>query len=294
MTSSPCLLKFKPQKLSTFSKNGSQSRKIEQIAIKASLEYALMILILPHDIIIFMKSVDIVVPVYNEEAELEDSIKKLRLFLQDNLKNYNWKIVIADNASKDNTLKIAKDISKKLTNVSFVHLDQKGRGRAIKKTWSESKADFVSYMDVDLSTDLSHFPKIIKALEVGYDIAIGSRLLPKSKVIGRLLKREIISRCYNFLIKLAFLVKFHDAQCGFKATTKKVVNELFPYLLDNEWFLDSELLIVGEKAGYKIYEEPVKWVDNQGSTVKVMKTARGDIDGLIRLFKTRPWRNVKK
>lgn len=247
-----------------------------------------------HGIINFMKSVDIVVPVYNEEVELEDSIKKLHSFLNNNLKNYLWKIVIADNASRDNTLKIAKSLSQKLSGVTFIHLDQKGRGRAIKKAWGESKSDFVSYMDVDLSTDLSHFPEIIKALDSGYDIAIGSRLLPGSKVIGRTLKREIISRCYNMLIKIAFLVKFHDAQCGFKAATRKTVTDLFPYLLDNDWFLDSEMLIVGEKAGFRIYECPVKWVDNQGSTVKVMKTARGDIDGLIRVFTKRPWRNIKK
>lgn len=236
-----------------------------------------------------MKSVDIVVPVYNEEVELEENIKKLRSFLLENLKNYNWKIIIADNASTDKTLAIAKKLSYDLSAVSFLHLDQKGRGRAIKKAWGESKADFVAYMDVDLSTDLAHFPNIIKALNNGYDIAIGSRLLPKSKVIGRTLKREIISRCYNLMIKLAFFTKFHDAQCGFKAATRKVVDNLFPILEDNEWFLDSEMLIVGEKAGYKIFEEPVKWVDNQGSTVKVMKTARGDIDGLVRLFLKRPW-----
>lgn len=236
-----------------------------------------------------MKSVDIVVPVYNEEVELDENIKKLRSYLLGNLKNYNWKIIIADNASTDKTLALAKKLSLDLFGVSFVHLDQKGRGRAIKKAWGESKADFVAYMDVDLSTDLAHFPNIIKALNNGYDIAVGSRLLPKSKVIGRTLKREIISRCYNLLIKLLFFTKFHDAQCGFKAVTKKVVDNLFPILLDNEWFLDSEMLIVGEKAGYKIFEEPVKWIDNQGSTVKVMKTARGDIDGLIRLFLKRPW-----
>lgn len=236
-----------------------------------------------------MKSVDIVVPVYNEEEELEVNIKKLHSYLNDNLKIYHWKIIIADNASTDNTLEIAKKLSNNLSLVSYIHLDQKGRGRAIKKAWTKSTSDFVSYMDVDLSTDLSHFPKIIKALDNGYDIAIGSRLLPGSKVIGRTLKREIISRCYNLMIKILFFTKFHDAQCGFKAVTRKVIENIFPVLQDNEWFLDSEMLIVAEKAGYKIYEEPVKWVDNQGSTVKVMKTARGDIDGLIRLFFKRPW-----
>jgi glycosyltransferase involved in cell wall biosynthesis len=174
-------------------------------------------------------------------------------------------------------------------------LPQKGRGRAIKKAWQESKTDVVSYMDVDLSTQLEHFPSLINSLKnKSFDIAIGSRLLPKSVVEKRTLKREIISRCYNLLIRLIFFTKFSDAQCGFKATTRQVVDNLVPYILDNEWFFDSELLIVGEKAGYKIYEEPVHWIDNPGSTVKVMKTATGDLKGLWRLFIARPWRKVKR
>lgn len=92
------------------------------------------------------------------------------------------------------------------------------------------------------------------------------------------------------LIKLFFWVHFTDAQCGFKAVSRKVVQTLIPDIVDNEWFFDSELLLVGEKRGLRIYEEPVTWIDNPGSTVRVMKTALGDIKGLWRLFLTRPWR----
>jgi len=239
-------------------------------------------------------SVEVTIPVYNEEKELPESVSKLCRFLSQELKNYQWRITIADNASTDRTLEIARELAKKYLQVSYLHLDQKGRGRAIKKAWRKSDADICSYMDVDLSTDLKSFPPLIKALSHGFDIAIGSRLLLGSTVLGRTLKREIISRAYNILIKLIFGTRFSDAQCGFKAVTKKVVKEILPYIKNNGWFLDSELLIVGEKNGYRIYEEPVKWVDNPGSTVRVLKTTTEDLKGLWRLFWTRPWKKIKK
>ena len=147
-------------------------------------------------------------------------------------------------------------------------------------------------MDVDLSTDLKNLPNLLNALTKGYDIAIGSRLISKSKVVNRPIKREILSRCYNILIKLLFRVKFSDAQCGFKAITRNTARKLLPDIKDNAWFFDSELLIIGEKKGYKIYEEPVLWIDNPGSTVRVMKTVFGDLEGLWRLFWETPWRKI--
>lgn len=237
-------------------------------------------------------SLDVVIPVYNEQEALPKSINKLHGFLDNNFKNYIWKIIIADNASTDSTLKVANQLSQNHPEtIEVLHLPQKGRGRAVKKAWCNSKADIVSYMDVDLSTSLQHFPELVASLTTGYDIAIGSRLRHGAKVVGRTMKREIISRCYNLLIKILFLTRFSDAQCGFKGVTREVVQKLIPSIQDNEWFFDSEMLIVGEKAGFKIFEVPVLWVDDPGSTVKVMKTATGDIKGLIRLFFTKPWKS---
>ncbi|OGG26659.1 hypothetical protein A2960_00610 [Candidatus Gottesmanbacteria bacterium RIFCSPLOWO2_01_FULL_39_12b] len=238
------------------------------------------------------KSVEVVVPIYNEELELATNIIKLHSYLKKNLVKYKWKITIADNASKDKSLFIAEKLAKRLNNVGFIHLDKKGRGRAVKKAWGMSPADLLVYMDVDLSTNLANLPQLLSALTKGYDIAIGSRLLSKSRVINRPIKREIMSRGYNILIKLFFGTHFSDAQCGFKAVTKKIVNKLIPHILDNAWFFDSELLIIGEKAGLKIYEEPVTWIDNPGSTVRVLHTIKGDLLGLWRLFWSRPWRRL--
>lgn len=234
-------------------------------------------------------TVEIVLPIYNEERELEDNIAKLHSFSRKNLSAYDWRITIADNASTDQSYKIAQKLSRMKENVGCVHLKEKGRGRAVKKVWRESKADILIYMDIDLSTDLNNLPPLIDALREDYDIAIGSRLLPKSRVIGRPIKREILSRVYNMLIKIFFQVHFSDAQCGFKGVSRRVVRELLPIIEDNAWFFDSELLIVGDKLGFKIYEEPVHWVDNPGSTVRVLSTVSGDLKGLWRLFIKRPW-----
>lgn len=239
-------------------------------------------------------SVEVVIPIYNEEEELEKNVKKLNSFLKKNLSSYRWHITVADNASTDNSFKIAKKLSRFLPNVGSVHLGQKGRGRAVKKAWRQSKTDILAYMDVDLSTDLNNFSPLLTSLTEGYDIAIGSRLLPSSKVVGRPFKREILSRGYNIIIKIFFRTRFSDAQCGFKAVSRKVVEKLIPYIKDNAWFFDSELLIVGEKSGYRIYEEPVVWVDSPGSTVRVLKTVYGDLAGLWRIFWDKPWRRIKK
>lgn len=237
-------------------------------------------------------SLNIVLPVYNEAKELKSSVTTLVRFLEAHMGDFQWQVTIADNASTDATPKIAQTLSKSLKNVLFVRIPQKGRGRAVKRVWQTSFHDYVAYMDIDLSSDLHNFPPMVDALCRGYDISIGSRNAKGAQVFGRSTLRTFTSKTYIFLIKCFFWVHFTDAQCGFKAVTRSVVETLIPRVVDNEWFFDTELLILAEKTGRRIYEEPVKWIDNPGSTVKVWKTAMGDLKGLWRLFIVRPWRNI--
>lgn len=237
-------------------------------------------------------TLNVVIPVYNEAEDLVDSITTLHNYLSQNLLDFDWKITIADNASTDNTYQLGVGLSKQKKNIHVVHLPEKGRGRAVKHVWNKSDSDYLAYMDVDLSTDLKHFPSLVRSLLRGYDIAIGSRNARGSRVYGRNVLRTITSKGYIFLIKIFFWVHFSDAQCGFKVISKKVKNKLLPYIEDNGWFFDTELLVSAEKSGYRIYEEPVTWIDNPGSTVRVIKTAQGDLEGLWRLFITRPWKKI--
>lgn len=229
-------------------------------------------------------------PVYNEERELKQSVSTLVAFLDKNLTDFKWRVTIADNASTDKTVRIAKSLAQDNARVFVVHLKKKGRGRAVKKVWQQGDDSYLAYMDIDLSTDLKHLPHMLHALERGFDVAIGSRNAKNARVYGRSLLRNITSKGYITLIKIFFWVHFSDAQCGFKAVTRRVVRELIPDVVDNEWFFDTELLLIAEKRGWRIYEEPVTWTDNPGSTVRVMKTAIGDLKGLWRMFVTRPWK----
>ena len=194
-----------------------------------------------------------------------------------------WRIVVADNGSEDGTPEIARRLSEEYSDVAWIRLEQRGRGRALRRAWLESDADLVSYMDVDLSTDLSAVAPMVKALEEGYDLAVGSRLAKGARVYRRTLKREVISRSYNLLIKGMFFSSFSDAQCGFKGLTRKAAQALVPNVKDTGWFFDTELLLLAEKRGFRIKDIPVTWTDDPDTRVKVVSTAWGDVKGLMRL-----------
>ncbi|MBM3925024.1 MAG: glycosyltransferase family 2 protein [SAR202 cluster bacterium] len=229
-----------------------------------------------------MPSVDIVIPVLNEEQQLRWSINTLSEFCRKDLSGYDWRIIVADNGSTDGTRPVSEKLARAIPGVSYLYIPQRGRGLALRTAWLASNADFLSYMDVDLSTRLEAFPKMLRALQEGYDVAIGSRLQRGSKVT-RSLKREVISRCYNVMIKAMFFVPFNDAQCGFKMVSRRAARALVPLIQNNHWFFDTELLIIASKRGFKIKEVPVEWVDDPDSRVKVVKTAWEDIKGLLRL-----------
>ena len=227
-------------------------------------------------------SVEVVVPVYNEEYALPESIPALCAYLETYFP-YRWSVVIADNASTDATPAVAEGLASAYPGVCVLHLEEKGRGRALKAAWLASEADVVAYMDVDLSTNLWSFLPLVAPLATGHsDVAIGSRLLRGARVT-RQWKRELISRCYNLLIKTVFANRFSDAQCGFKAVKRGVARELLAQVEDDEWFFDTELLLVAEERGYRVSEVPVDWVEDLDSRVDVAPTALKDVKGLLRV-----------
>lgn len=229
-------------------------------------------------------SVDVVVPVYNEAEDLEKSVRRLHHFLSNDFP-YRWAITIADNASTDDTLAIAQHLTHQLDGVRVVHLEQKGRGRALRQVWLASECDILAYMDVDLSTDLRALLPLISPLVSGHsDLAIGSRLARGATVV-RGPKREFISRSYNLILRTALQANFTDAQCGFKAIRRDVAQELLPLVKDNAWFFDTEMLVLAQRAGLRTHEVPVDWTDDPGTTVHIVSTATEDLKGVARLLK---------
>jgi glycosyltransferase involved in cell wall biosynthesis len=226
--------------------------------------------------------VEVVVPVYNEQAALEHSIRRLHSFLEANLP-WAWRIVIADNASTDRTLEVADRLSRELDRTHVLHLDEKGRGRALRAAWSVSPADVLCYMDVDLSTDLRALLPLLAGIVSGHcELAIGSRLAPGARIV-RSRKRELISRAYNRILRLALQVGFSDAQCGFKAIRAEAARTLLPQVRDQGWFFDTELLVLAERHGMRIGEVAVDWVEDPDTRVDIIPTALDDLRGVLRL-----------
>jgi putative flippase GtrA len=226
--------------------------------------------------------VEIVVPVHNEQQVLEASVERLHEYLVSSFP-FASRITVADNASSDGTWLLARRLAERLPDVRAVHVAQKGRGRALRQVWGASDADVVAYMDVDLSTGLEALLPLVAPLLSGHsDLAIGTRLANGAAVV-RGPKRELVSRCYNLLLRTAMRARFTDAQCGFKAGRTEVVQALLPVVEDQAWFFDTELLLAAQRSGLRIHEVPVDWVEDTDSHVDVLQTALDDLRGMARV-----------
>ena len=231
--------------------------------------------------------VEIVIPVHNERVALERSVRMLHGFLSITFP-FSWQITVVDNASTDGTLRLAWRLMYELAEVQATHLPDKGRGRALRAAWSVSRAEVVAYMDVDLSTDLAALlPLVAPLMSAHSDVAIGTRLHPAARVT-RSAKRELISRGYNRLLRLAVRARFSDAQCGFKALRTETAHELLPQVSDQGWFFDTELLVLAQRRGLRIHEVPVDWIEDSDSRVDIVPTALADLGGVARLMLHRP------
>ncbi|SED46214.1 GtrA-like protein [Streptomyces sp. 3213] len=225
---------------------------------------------------------DVVVPVFNEETDLEPNVRLLHAHLSEAFP-YPFRITVADNASTDRTPHIAARLAAELPETEWLRLPEKGRGRALRAAWSQSPAPVLAYVDVDLSTELAALLPLVAPLISGHsDLAIGTRLAPASRVV-RGPKREVTSRCYNALLRSTLAVGFSDAQCGFKAVRRDVAEVLLPLVEDTGWFFDTELLVIAERAGLRIHEVPVDWVDDPDSRVDLLATALADLRGIARI-----------
>jgi len=227
--------------------------------------------------------VDIVIPVHNEQAALEASVRMLHGYLSRGFP-FSWQITIVDAASTDGTLRVARRLMYELPEVGAMHVRAKGRGLALRTAWMASGSRVVAYMDAGLSTDVNALLPLVAPLLAGHsDFAVGTRLHRAARVT-RSPKRELISRAYNRLLKIALHARFSDAQCGFKAIRAQAAHELIPFVQDDEWFFDTELLVLAQRKGLRIHEVPVDWVERGDSRVEIVPTALADLRGVARLL----------
>ncbi len=225
----------------------------------------------------------IILPAYNEAKRIESAVERVAEFMLSNFSGFE--IIIAEDGSTDGTDEIAKSLAKKYSFVTHLHSDERlGRGKALNNAIKKSKHEFIIYMDVDLSTDLSHITDIYEALKAGYDIAIGSRLM-KSSDAKRPFTRDFPSRVYNFLVRALLKSRIQDHQCGFKGFRKSRVADVLDSISDNHWFWDTELLILAQRKGLKIKEIPVRWEHGGDSKVDVLKDSIYMLGNIFRMMR---------
>ncbi|MBL9139179.1 MAG: glycosyltransferase family 2 protein [Verrucomicrobiales bacterium] len=231
----------------------------------------------------------LVLPVLNEERQLSFSVRRTREVL-DRMSHWQWDLVVVDNGSTDRTWDIARDLERRGW-ARVMRLEQRGRGRALRAAWLSSEADFLAYMDVDLSTDLRHLGDLLEPLALGLaDVTVGSRLMRRAEV-RRSWIRGVLSRNYNRLARRLTGSGIVDHQCGFKAMTRGAARALLPQVENNHWFFDTELLILAQRKGWRIREFPVVWTEDEDSRVRLMGTILEEFCGLWRLRTRRRFRS---
>jgi glycosyltransferase involved in cell wall biosynthesis len=227
-------------------------------------------------------AIEVVVPVLDEERVLARNVSRLVRHLEHELR-LRWRVTIADNGSTDRTAEVAEELARTLPGVAAMRIGTRGRGAALRAAWLASDADVVAYMDVDLSTDLESLLPLVAPLLSGHsDIAIGTRLRPGAHVQRRL-RREVLSRGYNLLLRVLVGAGFSDAQCGFKAMRTDAARAVLPLVEDDSWFFDTELLLLAERNGLSIFEVPVDWIEDLDSRVDVPRTIVADLRGIWRM-----------
>lgn len=231
--------------------------------------------------------VHVTFPVLNEEVQLETSILETLKFCKAN-QIESVELCIADNGSTDMTEAIGRDLQYRFDKVTYIRLSKKGFGLALKAAWSECQSDYVGYMDLDLATDLKHFKQVYDLIQQGvpYTLFLGSRLKQGAKVEKRTPIREMISRCFNFWLRLNLNVGFTDGMCGFKFIEKDLYDQLanrFPFT--DQWFFATELAVCAEWMGATILDLPVHWVDdpNSKSSTQLLRLTLQYLEGIKRL-----------
>ena len=228
--------------------------------------------------------ITIAIPAFNEEQIIAKNSIRLESFLKKALPEFDWQVIIADNASTDNTRRESEEAARASERIKYFFTPKKGKGEAVLSAWTANPADIYAFTDADLAADISALPELIRLIALGQaDFAIGSRYLPGSEV-RRSFFRKFFSHGYRMVLGIAAGLRASDAPCGLKAISAKAAEAILPLIEDREWFFDTELLLRAEKAGLIIAEVPVKWTEPRKRKSKV-STVKLSCDYLKKIWK---------
>jgi len=220
------------------------------------------------------KSLSIIVPAYNEESRLGDSLRKILDFIS--LNDSGTELIVVDDGSSDSTAVVAKKICAEFPKIktNVIRYDEnRGKGFAVKTGMASAKGDIALFSDADLSTPIEELDKLVKPIEEGeFDVTIGSRALDRS-LIGthQPWRREQGGRVFNFFVRTLTGLPFWDTQCGFKAFNMKKFRPLLDKMTIDRFGFDVEFIYVADHAKLRVKEIPVRWDHCDGTKVSIFR-----------------------
>jgi len=228
--------------------------------------------------------ISIVVPVFNEELRLYQSLENICSYFK--WSEFDYEIIVVDDGSVDNSAGVVKSSIEKLD--KNIHLIRNGRNRgkgySVKTGFLYGKGRYLLFTDADLSTPIVQVEKLLIQLKAGYDIAIGSRALKESDIqVCQPVYRQITGKIFNLLVRVLILPEFKDTQCGFKLFTREAALEIIRRQKIERFSFDVEMLYIARKHGYRTKEVPVEWRDDPIRNIRLMQDGPKMIVDLVRI-----------
>lgn len=213
----------------------------------------------------------VIIPAYNEEERLPKTLAEIDEYLSG--RSFDYEILVVDNGSTDGTAKAVKGLEAEIKGLRLIAGSSgNGKGYAVKLGMLEAKGDYRIFTDADNSTPINQVEKMWPVFQSGYDIVIGSRDI-KGAVLDPpqpFLRNAILGKGFKLFRKIMIgLWGIEDTQCGFKGFTGSAAENIFPKSIISHFAFDPEILVIGEKLGYKIKETPVYWKNDLDSKVKL-------------------------
>lgn len=223
----------------------------------------------------------IIIPAYNEENRLPNTLEQIFSFLSK--QNYSYEVLVVENGSADRTFEIAKEFTKQFDKLIVIHEENRGKGNAVRRGMLEAKGEYRFICDADLSMPIDELNKFLPPQLNDFDIAIGSREAKGAIRFNEPRYRHLGGRAINFLIQLLILPNLNDTQCGFKCFQAETAESLFRQQTLMGWSFDFEILYLARRKKLRIKEIPIHWYFDANSKVNAIRDALVMIADIFRI-----------
>lgn len=229
------------------------------------------------------KSVSLTIPCYNEGGFIFKAVKRLQKVMRQTGRQYE--IILFDDKSRDSTAENLRKIAAENSDVkAFFHKQNQGRGQTVKDAIAKAKFDIVGFVDIDLEVSEKHIPAMLRAIDQGFDLAIGNR---EPKLTRFNIHRYVLSRTYNGFARMILRIPLRDTESGCKFFNRKTIQPVLKLTENKHWFWDTEIMALAHYKGLKIKEIPVVFEKNpeSQSTVKIVSDTVGYVKELMHFRK---------